>query len=76
IHGSAPKYAGKNIANPIAAILSMQMLVDYLGEVETAQRIEQACIKALSSGKIKSMDAGKMGLTTAEVGDLVANFAV
>lgn len=75
IHGSAPKYAGKNLANPIAAILSMQMLVDYLGESETAQRIEEACIRALSSGKIKSMDAGRMGLTTSEVGDLVASFA-
>lgn len=75
IHGSAPKYAGKNIANPIAAILAMQMLVDFLGEHETARRIEQACINALSSGRIKSMEAGKMGMSTSEVGDLIASLA-
>ncbi|MCS7253006.1 MAG: 3-isopropylmalate dehydrogenase [Armatimonadota bacterium] len=75
IHGSAPKYAGKNVANPIAAILAMQMLVDFLGEHETAKRIEQACIRALGSGKIKSMEAGRMGMSTSEVGDFIASLA-
>lgn len=73
IHGSAPKHAGKNIANPIAAILAMQMLVEFLGESETAMRIESACMRALSSGRIKSMEAGKMGMSTSEVGDYIAN---
>jgi 3-isopropylmalate dehydrogenase len=73
IHGSAPKHAGKNIANPIAAILAMQMLVDFLGEHETARRIEEACAKALMSGRIKSMEAGKMGMSTSEVGDFIAS---
>jgi len=75
IHGSAPKYAGKNVANPIAAILAMQMLVEFLGEHDTAKRIEQACVSALSSGRIKSMEAGKMGMSTSEVGDFIASIA-
>lgn len=71
--GSAPKYAGQNIINPIAAINAGAMLLDYLGQAKAASDIEKALIKALESGKIKSMNAGKMGLSTSQVGDLIAD---
>ena len=73
IHGSAPKHAGKNIINPLAAILSTSMMLEHLGEKAAAISIEMAVISLLSSGKIQDMGAGKMGLSTSEVGDLVAN---
>ncbi len=74
IHGSAPKYTGKNVINPIAAIVAGGMLLENLGEEAGAELIDRAVRKALSSGKIKALDAGKMGLSTSEVGDLIANF--
>jgi 3-isopropylmalate dehydrogenase len=73
IGGSAPKYAGQNVINPLAAICAVQMLVDHLGEREAAGRIERAVMAALASGKIRSLNAGQMGLSTTEVGDLVAS---
>ncbi len=73
IGGSAPKYTGQNVICPLAAIAAAQMLVADLGEERAAQRIEQAIIAALTSGKIKSVNAGRMGLSTSEVGDLVAS---
>jgi len=74
IGGSAPKYTGQNVINPLAAICAAQMMVAQLGEEEAADRMEQAVIKALTSGKIKSLSAGRMGLSTSEVGDLVASY--
>lgn len=73
IHGSAPKYAGKNCINPIATIAAGAMLLDTLGEHNAAQRVDQAIRKAIVSGRLKSMEAGKMGLTTSQVGDLIAS---
>jgi len=72
IHGSAPKYTGKNVINPIATIAAGAMMMEILGEDSTSQLIEGAIKKLLSSGKIKSMSAGKMGYSTSEVGDLIA----
>lgn len=72
IGGSAPKYTGKNVINPLAAICAGGMLLEFIGEKEAGKAVEGAVIKALSTGKIKSLAAGKMGLSTAEVGDLVA----
>ncbi|MEW6482090.1 MAG: 3-isopropylmalate dehydrogenase [bacterium] len=72
IHGSAPKYAKRSIANPIAAILAMGMLLENLNEIEAAKRIENAVALVLASGKIKDMSAGKMGLSTSEIGDLIS----
>jgi len=72
IGGSAPKYTGQNVICPLAAIAAAQMMVAELGEDKAADRIEQAIIKALTSGKIRSLSAGRMGLSTSEVGDLVA----
>ncbi|MGC8977074.1 MAG: 3-isopropylmalate dehydrogenase [Candidatus Ratteibacteria bacterium] len=74
IHGSAPKYAGKNVACPLATILAGGMMCDILGEKKAAEIIEKAIIKALSEGYIKSLEAGKMGMTTSEAGDLIAKF--
>ena len=73
IGGSAPKYTGQNVICPLAAIGAVQMLLEHLGEAEAAARVENAIVKALESGKVKSVSAGRMGMGTAEVGDLVAS---
>jgi 3-isopropylmalate dehydrogenase len=73
IGGSAPKYTGQNVICPLAAIAAVQMLVADLGEERAADRMEQAIVAALTSGKIKSLNAGRMGLSTSEMGDLVAS---
>ena len=72
IGGSAPKYTGQNVICPLAAIGAVQMMLEHLGERDAAARVEQAIVRALTSGKIKSLSAGRMGLSTSEVGDLVA----
>ena len=71
IGGSAPKYTGQNKINPLAAISAVQMLLDHLGEKEAASLVEKA-ITEVCGKKLKSMNAGKMGYSTSEVGDLVA----
>jgi 3-isopropylmalate dehydrogenase len=73
IGGSAPKYTGKNIINPLAAICSAGMMLETLGEDAAARAIDQAVNDAMASGKIKSLSAGKMGMGTTEVGDFVAS---
>ncbi len=73
IGGSAPKYTGQDVICPLAAIGAVQMLVAELGEEQAADRIEQAVVKALASGKIKSLSAGRMGMSTSEMGDFVAS---
>jgi 3-isopropylmalate dehydrogenase len=72
IGGSAPKYTGQNVINPMAAIMAGQMLLENLGEDRAAQAVEKAVVKVVSE-KLKSMAAGKMGYSTKEVGDLVAS---
>jgi len=76
IGGSAPKYTGQNIINPLAAICAGGMLLEVIGEQQAGQAVEQAVVKLLTSGKMKSLAAGKMGLSTTEVGDLVAGNVV
>ncbi len=71
--GSAPKYTGKNIINPLAAISAAGMMLDTLGESEAAMAVDKAISDSLASGKIKSLAAGKMGMGTKEVGDFIAN---
>jgi 3-isopropylmalate dehydrogenase len=71
IGGSAPKYTGKNVINPLAAIACGQMMIEYLGEEEAANAIENA-IMDVTANKLESLSAGKMGYSTTEVGDLVA----
>ncbi len=72
IGGSAPKYTGQNIINPLAAICAGQMMLDFLGEIDAAQAVEQAVIH-ITQEKIKELGAGRMGCSTTEVGDLVAS---
>jgi 3-isopropylmalate dehydrogenase len=70
IGGSAPKYTGQGVINPIAAILAAQMMLETLGEAEAAAAVERAAVKTI--GRMKSMNAGQMGFSTSGVGDLVA----
>jgi len=70
IGGSAPKYTGKNVINPLAAICAGAMMLEELGEQEAASMIEKA-VMDITANKMKSMSAGKMGYSTSEVGDLV-----
>ena len=71
IGGSAPKYTGMNIINPLAAIMAGQMMLDVLGETQAAAGIEKAVMKVVVE-KLHSLSAGKMGYSTSQVGDLVA----
>lgn len=71
IGGSAPKYTGKGVINPIAAILAGQMMLDVLGEAKAAAAVE--CAVAATIARLKSMSAGQMGYSTSEVGDLVVD---
>ena len=73
IGGSAPKYTGQGIINPIAAISAGQLMLETLGESEAAARVEQAVVKVLRDD-LKGIAAGKMGYSTGEVGDLVAGY--
>jgi 3-isopropylmalate dehydrogenase len=72
IGGSAPKYTGQNVICPLASIEAGKMMLAHLGEEAAAADIERAVVGALGSGKIASLSAGKMGMGTSEVGDLVA----
>lgn len=69
--GSAPKYTGQNVINPIAAINAAGLMLDFLGEPEAAAAIENAAVKIINT-KIQSLAAGKMGFGTTQVGDLIA----
>ncbi|MFH0841158.1 MAG: 3-isopropylmalate dehydrogenase [Bacteroidota bacterium] len=71
IGGSAPKYTGMNIINPLAAISSGAMMLDTLGEAKAAEAIEKA-VMDVTANKLKDLGAGKMGYSTSEVGDLIA----
>ena len=71
IGGSAPKYTGQNVINPLAAISAGAMMLDTIGEEEVALKIEEA-VMDITANKLKSLSAGKMGYSTTEVGDMVA----
>jgi 3-isopropylmalate dehydrogenase len=73
IGGSAPKYTGKNVINPIAAIFAAAMMLDYLGEAEAAKAVDAAVARALKND-VKSVDAGRMGMGTRELGDLIVRY--
>ncbi len=72
IGGSAPKYTGMGVINPIAAIMATQMLLDYIGEKEAASLVEKAVMDTIL--KMESMNAGKMGYSTNEIGNLVKTY--
>jgi 3-isopropylmalate dehydrogenase len=71
IGGSAPKYTGQGVINPVAGIAAAQMMLETLGENEAAACLETAIIDVVGN-KLKSMSAGKMGFSTSGVGDLIA----
>jgi 3-isopropylmalate dehydrogenase len=71
IGGSAPKYTGQNVINPLAAICAAQMMLEILGEDQAGKKIEDT-VKFITSNKLKSLAAGRMGYSTTEVGDMVA----
>jgi len=70
IHGSAPKYTGKNVINPLAAISAVGMLLEEIGEEKGVKLVEKAIINVLSSGKIKDLST-RSGLHTDEIGNMV-----
>ncbi len=70
-HGSAPKYAGQYKVNPMATILAARMMLDWLGEVDMANRLEQACAAVIAEGKVRSYDMGGKA-TTIEMANAVA----
>ena len=73
IGGSAPKYTGKNVINPLAAIFAGAMMLDSLGESGAAGVIDKAVARALKND-VKSVDAGRMGMGTRELGDLIVRY--
>ncbi len=73
IGGSAPKYTGKNVINPLAGILAGSLMLETLGQKSAAKSMENAVIKALVNN-VNSLEAGKMGYSTSEMGDLIANY--
>ncbi|MBI4430192.1 MAG: 3-isopropylmalate dehydrogenase [Candidatus Omnitrophica bacterium] len=70
IGGSAPKYTGQGVINPLAAVCAVQMLLAELGEDAAANQIEKA-VMFVTANKLKSLAAGQMGYSTSQVGDLV-----
>jgi len=70
IHGSAPKYKGKGVASPVAAVSACGMMLEYLSEARAAARVERAIAELLQSRKIPSLDSSS-GLSTAACGDLI-----
>jgi isocitrate/isopropylmalate dehydrogenase len=70
-HGSAPKYAGQYKVNPIATVLAVKMMLDWLGEAEKGKALEAAVAKVIRDGKVKTYDMGGSS-TTLEMGKAVA----
>ncbi|MCZ6820988.1 MAG: 3-isopropylmalate dehydrogenase [Calditrichaeota bacterium] len=69
VHGSAPKYAGKNVANPLAAILTLGLLLDYLGYSEQNGLVEKAVAEAIKTNNTTKDLGGNLG--TKQVGDFI-----
>lgn len=71
IHGTAPKYADKDVINPIAAIMAAKMMFDYLGENKTAAALEKAITDVLLEGKVRTYDL-KGSSSTTEVAQAIS----
>ena len=73
-HGSAPDIAGRGIANPVAAVLSAGLMLDWLGEGERAKMVEDSVAKVIREGRVRTPDmggmAGTMAMATAIAGKL------
>lgn len=72
IGGSAPKYTGKNVINPLAAICALAMLLRQIGETTAADQVEKS-VRKVATEKLETLAAGRMGYSTTEVGDLVVS---
>ena len=70
IHGSAPKYTGKGIVNPIATIESIRMMLEHLDEADAASGVQNAVIETLASGNVRTADMGGSHKTY-EMGDAI-----
>ena len=76
IGGSAPKYTGLNVINPLACIFAGQMLLYHIGESEAAATVEKACVAFLESGQMPGLSAKEIkeaGLSTTKIGDAIAD---
>jgi len=69
VHGTAPSFAGQNVINPLACILTGAMMLNYLGEKKAADQVETSVKTVIK--KMTSMLVGQMGYSTSEIGDLV-----
>ncbi len=70
IGGSAPKYTGQDVINPVASILAGAMMLEQLGHAAAAEAVEKSTVAVI--GRMKSQAAGKMGYSTSQIGDMVA----
>jgi 3-isopropylmalate dehydrogenase len=70
-HGSAPKYAGMNKVNPMATLLSVKLMLDWLGETESAARLESAVAQVIKEGRVRTYDMGGKSTTTAVAEEVV-----
>ena len=76
IGGSAPKYTGQNVINPLAAIFAGQMMLDHLGESEAAACVEKACVAFLESRVLPGLSVKEIkesGMSTTKIGDAIEN---
>ena len=69
VHGSAPQFTGKGVANPLAAILTVKLMLEHLKQDKAAEDIDAAVQKVML--KMKSMLIGQMGYSTSQIGDMV-----
>jgi len=76
IGGSAPKYTGLNVINPLACVFAGQMMLDHLGETEAADLVEKGCVAFLESGVLTGLSAKEIqdaGMSTSKIGDQIAD---
>ncbi|MBD3333667.1 isocitrate/isopropylmalate dehydrogenase family protein, partial [candidate division GN15 bacterium] len=71
-HGSAPKYAGKYKVNPMAMLLSVKLMFDWLGETDKGATLDQAMAAVVKEGKVRTYDMGGNN-TSLEVAEAVAS---
>jgi isocitrate dehydrogenase (NAD+) len=72
VHGTAPDIAGKNLANPLAVLLSGAMLLRHVGQTRAAQRVQRAVDRLLAEGRVRTRDLGGTATTTAVTERLIA----
>ncbi len=75
VHGSAPLIAGKGIANPSAMVLSAVMMLEYLGEIDEARKLEKSLISVLNEGKIVTKDLGGTASTMEMAAEIRSKFS-